>query len=85
MQEDLQSLQMQLVQRQLAEPGMALSPALLFGDLSAWAADESLMHLLKQVASGQGELNAGMCWQCVPVANIPGPDFRTDMVAVPLV
>lgn len=47
---------MQLVQRQLAEPGLALSPALLFGDLAPWAADAALMALLQDVASGQGEV-----------------------------
>ena len=60
MQEDLHSLQMQLVQRQLAEPGLALSPALLFGDLSPWAADATLMTMLKDVATGQGTTRSCM-------------------------
>lgn len=54
MQDDLQHLQMQLVQRQMAEPGLALSPALLFGDPSAWAADPQMLSLLRDIASGQG-------------------------------
>ena len=54
MQDDLQQLQMQLVHRQMAEPGMALSPALLFGDPNAWAADPQMLSLLRDIASGQG-------------------------------
>lgn len=54
MQEDLQKLQVQLVQRQLAEPGLALSPALLYGDLTPWAGDSYMLGLLRDVANGQG-------------------------------
>ena len=55
LQDELQQLQMKLVQRQLAEPGMALSPALLFGDLSPWAADPEILGLLKDVSEGRGK------------------------------
>ena len=55
LQGDLQSLQMQLVQRQMAEPGLALSPALLFGDPTPWAEDPQMLALLKGVASGQSD------------------------------
>ena len=54
MQDDLQSLQMQLVQRQMAEPGLALSPALLFGDPTTWGEDPKMLTLLRDVAYGQG-------------------------------
>ena len=54
MQDDLQSLQMQLVQRQMAEPGLALSPALLFGDPTLWGKDPKMLALLRDVACGQG-------------------------------
>ena len=54
LQDDLQQLQMKLVQRQLAEPGMALSPALLFGDLSPWAGDPDIFGLLKDVSEDRG-------------------------------
>ena len=54
MQDDLQNLQMQLVQRQMAEPGLALSPALLFGDPTLWGEDPKMLTLLRDVAYGQG-------------------------------
>ena len=57
MQDDLQSLQMQLVQRQMAEPGLALSPALLFGDPTLWGEDPNMLTLLRDVAYGQGGLD----------------------------
>ncbi|KAL0020541.1 hypothetical protein WJX79_010459 [Trebouxia sp. C0005] len=50
---DLQHLQVQLVQRQLAEPGLALSPALLYGDLTPWAGDSSMLGMLRDVANGK--------------------------------
>ncbi|KAL3145648.1 hypothetical protein ABBQ32_003187 [Trebouxia sp. C0010 RCD-2024] len=52
-QDDLQSLQLQLVQRQMAEPGLALSPALLFGDPTLWAEDPKMLKFLRDVAYGQ--------------------------------
>jgi len=57
-QDDLQKLQVQLVQRQLAEPDLALSPALLFGDLTPWAGDPHMLSLLRDVANGQGRVPA---------------------------
>jgi len=63
LQGDLQQLQVQLVQRQLAEPGLALSPALLYGDLTPWAGDSIMLGMLRDVANGKGtrELYSG-CW-----------------------
>ena len=54
LQGDLQQLQVQLVQRQLAEPGLALSPALLYGDLTPWAGDSIMLGMLRDVANGKG-------------------------------
>ncbi len=54
LQGDLQQLQVQLVQRQLAEPGLALSPALLYGDLIPWAGDSNMLGMLRDVANGKG-------------------------------
>jgi len=54
LQGDLQQLQVQLVQRQLAEPGLALSPALLSGDLTPWAGDSIMLGMLIDVANGKG-------------------------------
>ena len=79
MQDDLQSLQMQLVQRQMAEPGLALSPALLFGDPTLWGEDPKMLTLLRDVAYGQGRLDHGsvqtptdlsvslFCCPCIPM------------------
>ena len=61
MQDDLQSLQMQLVQRQMAEPGLALSPALLFGDPTLWGEDPKVLSLLRDVAYGQGTCTILWC------------------------
>ena len=58
MQEDLQKLQVQLMQRQLAEPGLALSPALLYGDLTLWAGDPHMLGLLTDVANGKGRVDS---------------------------
>ena len=61
LQGDLQQLQVQLVQRQLAEPGLTLSPALLYGDLTPWAGDCIMLGMLRDVANGKGtrELHLG--------------------------
>ncbi|DBA84427.1 hypothetical protein WJX77_002493 [Trebouxia sp. C0004] len=53
LQGDLQHLQVQLVQRQLAEPSLALSPALLYGDLTPWAGDSIMLGMLRDVANGK--------------------------------
>ena len=67
MQEDLQKLQVQLMQRQLAEPGLALSPALLYGDLTPWAGDPHMLGLLTDVANGKGRVDANQASISQPV------------------